>query len=138
MRNVRNTAVVGMGIMGPDISLGFALGGCGVMAYARRAESDVDAIVQNGFALRLASIGPVRMVDYAGLDTALALMKYVYGKTGNPWFKPPKILVEKVEKGELGMKSGKGFYTYASGEVDRIRKVADETVIGVKKALRIK
>ncbi len=99
---------------------------------------DVDAIVQNGFALRLAAIGPVRMVDYAGLDTALSLMKYVYGKTGNPWFKPPEILVEKVEKGELGMKSGKGFYTYAQGEVDRIRKIADETVIGVKKALFIK
>jgi len=99
---------------------------------------DVDAIVQNGFALRLASIGPVRMVDYAGLDTALALMKYVYGKTGNPCFKPPELLMEKVEKGELGMKSGKGFYPYAPGEADRIRKVADETVIRIKKALRIK
>lgn len=96
---------------------------------------DVDAIVQNGFALRLARIGPVRMADYAGLDTSLALLKYVFQKTGDPRFKPPGILVEKVAKGELGLKTGRGFYAYSPEEAERIRRLADETVIHVRKAL---
>jgi len=57
----------------------------------------VDTVIQNGFALRLSSIGPVRMADYAGLDTSLNLFRYVYEKTGEPGFKPPKILKETAE-----------------------------------------
>jgi 3-hydroxybutyryl-CoA dehydrogenase len=95
---------------------------------------DVDAIVQNGFALRLALIGPVRMADYAGLDTSLALFKYVFQNTGDPCFEPPAILMEKVAKGDLGLKSGRGFYAYSPEEAARIRRLADETVIRVRKA----
>lgn len=97
---------------------------------------DIDAIVQNGFALRLARIGPVRMADYAGLDTSLALLKYVFQKTGDPSFEPPVILMEKVAKGDLGLKSGRGFYAYTPEEVTEIRRLADETVIRVRKAMR--
>jgi 3-hydroxybutyryl-CoA dehydrogenase len=96
---------------------------------------DIDAIVQNGFALRLARIGPVRMADYAGLDTSLALLKYVFQKTGDPSFEPPAILMEKVARGDLGLKSGRGFYAYSPEEAARIRRLADETVIRVRKAL---
>ncbi len=35
-----------------------------------------------------------------------------YGESGDERDKPPKILLDKVERGELGVKSGKGFYTY--------------------------
>ena len=94
---------------------------------------DVDTVIQNGFALRLASIGPIRMADYAGLDTSLNLFRYVYGKTNDPGFKPPGILEEMVAKGELGMKTGKGFYNYSPEEVERIRKEADLTVLEIKK-----
>ena len=94
---------------------------------------DVDTVIQNGFALRLASIGPIRMADYAGLDTSLNLFRYVYGKTNDPGFKPPGILEEMVAKGELGMKTGKGFYNYPPEEVERIRKEADLTVLEIKK-----
>ncbi len=94
---------------------------------------DVDAVVQNGFALRLASIGPIRMADYAGLDTCLNLFKYVHQKTGDDGFKPPGILEEMVARGELGMKTGRGFYDYSTEEVERIRKEADLTVLESRK-----
>ena len=96
---------------------------------------DVDTVIQNGFALRLASIGPIRMADYAGLDTSLNLFRYVHGKTGEAGFKPPEILEDMVEKGELGMKTGKGFYAYSSGEVEQLRKLADVTVLKIKKTV---
>ena len=94
---------------------------------------DVDTVVQNGFALRLAGIGPIRMADYAGLDTSLNLFRYVHQKTGDDTFKPPEILEDMVAKGELGMKTGKGFYDYSPEEVERIRKEADLTVLEIRK-----
>jgi 3-hydroxybutyryl-CoA dehydrogenase len=96
---------------------------------------DADSIVENGFALRLPRIGPLRMADYAGLDTALALLKYMYMKTRNPSFEPPKSLEAMVARGELGLKTGKGFYSYSDEEVERIRLLADRTVMDVLKVL---
>jgi 3-hydroxybutyryl-CoA dehydrogenase len=39
-----------------------------------------------------------------------------YNDSKNPKDKPPKALMEKIKKGELGMKSGKGFYAYPNPE----------------------
>ena len=96
---------------------------------------DVDTVIQNGFALRLCTIGPIRMADYAGLDTSLNLFRYVHDKTGEDGFKPPKILEDMVAKGDLGMKTGKGFYAYSAEEVESLRKLADVTVLKIKKAV---
>ena len=56
-------------------------------------------------------VGPLQLADYVGLDIAKATAETL-GKGLGPCYTPPKILAEKVEKGELGMKSGKGFFTY--------------------------
>ena len=96
---------------------------------------DVDAVIQNGFALRLCTIGPLRMGDYAGLDTTLNLFRYVYGKTGEPAFKPPEVLEKMVANGDLGMKSGKGLYTYSQNQAEALRKLADKTVFRIKEAV---
>lgn len=90
---------------------------------------DVDTVVTNGFALRLAQLGPIRSVDYAGLETALHALQYVYEKTGDAAFQPPAILKEKVAKGELGLKSGKGFYAYSDEEALKFSALANEVVM---------
>ena len=96
---------------------------------------DVDAVVMNGFALRLAQLGPMRSVDYAGLETALHALQYIYEKTGDTAFKPPGILEEKVTKGELGLKSGKGFYVYSPEEATKFSELANEVVMrAIKRA----
>jgi len=56
-------------------------------------------------------VGPLTLADYVGLDIAKATAETL-GKGLGPCYTPPKILTEKVAKGELGMKSGKGFFTY--------------------------
>jgi 3-hydroxybutyryl-CoA dehydrogenase len=56
-------------------------------------------------------VGPLQLADYVGLDIAKATAETL-GKGLGPCYAPPKLLVEKVEKGELGMKSGKGFFQY--------------------------
>lgn len=57
-------------------------------------------------------LGPFALMDWIGLDVVLDVGMSVYQLTGDPRDKPPQKLLEKVKRGELGRKSGKGFYTY--------------------------
>ncbi|OZD68968.1 3-hydroxybutyryl-CoA dehydrogenase [Rhodococcus sp. 06-1059B-a] len=56
-------------------------------------------------------VGPLRTTDIVGLDVRLAIAQHLSREVG-PHFEPPAILREKVAVGELGRKSGKGFYTW--------------------------
>jgi 3-hydroxybutyryl-CoA dehydrogenase len=57
-------------------------------------------------------LGPFALMDWVGLDVVIDVSMSVYQLTGNPKDKPPQKLIDMVKKGELGRKSGKGFYTY--------------------------
>lgn len=57
-------------------------------------------------------LGPFTIMDLIGLDVVLSVEKLWHQETGDPRDKPHELLVEKVRKGELGLKTGKGFYTY--------------------------
>jgi 3-hydroxybutyryl-CoA dehydrogenase len=57
-------------------------------------------------------IGPFQLMDIVGLDVVLDIEMMYYKESGDPKDKPPQILIDKVEKGELGEKTGKGFYNY--------------------------
>ncbi|MFG3138596.1 3-hydroxyacyl-CoA dehydrogenase family protein [Streptomyces sp. NPDC048211] len=56
-------------------------------------------------------MGPLRLTDIVGLDVRLAIAEYLHATLGDR-FAPPRLLREKVARGELGRKSGKGFYTW--------------------------
>jgi len=56
-------------------------------------------------------IGPLALTDIVGLDVRLGIAEYLEEKLG-PRFAPPQLMRDMVERGELGRKSGKGFYTY--------------------------
>jgi 3-hydroxybutyryl-CoA dehydrogenase len=57
-------------------------------------------------------LGPFALMDWVGLDVVVEVSMMVYQLTGDPRYKPPQKLIDKVNKGELGRKTGKGFYTY--------------------------
>nr|MDO8134415.1 3-hydroxyacyl-CoA dehydrogenase family protein [Candidatus Njordarchaeum guaymaensis] len=57
-------------------------------------------------------LGPFALMDWTGLDVVLEVSTSVYQLTGDPRNKPPQKLIDKVKRGELGRKTGKGFYTY--------------------------
>jgi len=57
-------------------------------------------------------MGPFTTMDGIGLDVVYAVEMSYYNESGNPSDKPPDAFKEMVEKGDLGMKTGKGFYTY--------------------------
>jgi 3-hydroxybutyryl-CoA dehydrogenase len=58
-------------------------------------------------------MGPLRSTDLVGLDVRLAIAEYLHGTLGER-FAPPQLLRDKVAAGELGRKTGRGFYSYES------------------------
>ncbi len=56
-------------------------------------------------------VGPLRLTDMVGLDVRLAIAEYLHGRLGER-YAPPELLRRKVEAGELGRKSGRGFYDW--------------------------
>lgn len=57
-------------------------------------------------------VGPLALTDIVGLDVRLGVAKYLEKELG-PRFTPPQLMRDMVERGDLGKKSGKGFYDYS-------------------------
>ena len=71
---------------------------------------DIDKAMELGYNHPM---GPLKLTDLVGLDVRLAIAEYLHATLGKQQYEPPRILREKVKKGELGRKSGKGFYTWS-------------------------
>ena len=57
-------------------------------------------------------MGPLELADFIGLDVCLGVMRVLHEGLREEHFAPPPILVELVEAGHLGQKTGRGFHTY--------------------------
>jgi 3-hydroxybutyryl-CoA dehydrogenase len=57
-------------------------------------------------------LGPFAMMDGIGLDVVLQVHSFYYEEYKDPFYRPPEELEKMVQRGELGMKTGKGFYSY--------------------------
>lgn len=81
----------------------------------------VDDAIKNSFGIRIAKLGPIENADMAGLDLILAIHNTVL-KDLEASPNPSPLLKEKVQKGELGFKSGKGLYAkWTPEEMARVR-----------------
>jgi 3-hydroxybutyryl-CoA dehydrogenase len=70
--------------------------------------ADIDKAMELGYRHPM---GPLRLTDLVGLDVRLDIARHLE-KTLGPRFAPPQVLRDKVAAGELGKKSGKGFYDW--------------------------
>jgi len=71
---------------------------------------DIDKAMELGYNHPM---GPLKLTDLVGLDVRLAIAEYLHATLKLPHYEPPVILREKVKRGELGKKSGKGFYSWS-------------------------
>jgi 3-hydroxybutyryl-CoA dehydrogenase len=70
---------------------------------------DIDAAVSLGLNHPM---GPLTLLDYIGLDTAMFVAEVLYQEFKEPSYAPPPLLKRMVAAGRLGRKSGRGFYEY--------------------------
>ena len=70
---------------------------------------DIDKAMVLGYGFPM---GPLKLTDLVGLDVRLSIAEYLSGELG-AHFTPPQILRDMVERGDLGKKSGQGFYDWA-------------------------
>ena len=69
---------------------------------------DIDKAMKLGYGFPM---GPLELTDLVGLDVRLSIAEYLHSELGET-FAPPRVLRDKVAAGELGKKSGKGFYDW--------------------------
>ena len=72
--------------------------------------ADIDAAMVLGYKF---PVGPLRLTDIVGLDVRLGIAEYLHSQLGER-FAPPQLLRDKVAAGELGRKSGRGFFDWGA------------------------
>lgn len=70
---------------------------------------EIDTVMKLGMAHPM---GPLQLADFIGLDVCLSIMNVLYNGFKNPKYAPSPLLVKMVTAGNLGVKSGEGFYDY--------------------------
>jgi len=60
-------------------------------------------------------MGPLALADLIGLDNCLSVMRALHAELGDPKYRPCPLLIQMVDAGRLGRKSGRGFFTYPEG-----------------------
>ncbi|HEY4935266.1 MAG TPA: 3-hydroxyacyl-CoA dehydrogenase NAD-binding domain-containing protein [Puia sp.] len=77
----------------------------------------IDTVMKMGMSHPM---GPLQLADFIGLDVCLAILKVLLEGFGNPKYAPASLLVNMVQAGNLGVKSGEGFYNYRSGSKELV------------------
>jgi len=96
---------------------------------------DIDTTVRMCLGLRWGIIGPLQTLDLGGLDVFLDAYEHLQQELGDR-FTPPELFREKVEKGDLGVKTGRGFYQYTPESIESLIRRRDEYLVERLKEMR--
>ncbi|APG64844.1 3-hydroxybutyryl-CoA dehydrogenase [Tenacibaculum todarodis] len=83
--------------------------------------AEIDTVMKLGMAHPM---GPLQLADFIGLDVCLSILNVMYDGFKNPKYAPCPLLVNMVNAGKLGIKSGEGFYDYSeSRKAENVAKM---------------
>jgi 3-hydroxybutyryl-CoA dehydrogenase len=78
---------------------------------------EIDTVMKLGMAHPM---GPLQLADFIGLDVCFSILKVLHDGFGNPKYAPCPLLVNMVQAGHKGVKSGSGFYQYSAGSKELV------------------
>jgi 3-hydroxybutyryl-CoA dehydrogenase len=94
---------------------------------------DLDLVVSAGFGRRLGVLGPFAVADLAGLDIYHALMTNALPDLSTATT-PSSLLAERVAHGDLGAKTGRGFYDWPAERLASIVRQRDDALFTLRRA----
>jgi 3-hydroxybutyryl-CoA dehydrogenase len=106
-----------------------------LVAEGVASPEDVDTITRLSFGLRMPVVGPLETVDLAGLDLTQAIQTYLLPDLDRSTA-PKQLVRDKVGRGELGVKTGEGFYEWPPGRAARVIRRRDEALLEMVEWLR--
>lgn len=95
---------------------------------------DIDTIVRWGIGYKLAVIGPLALLDVAGLDIYHSVASYL-NRDLNSSPDVSLLVRQKVQRGELGIKTGRGLFTYTPEQIASLGAARARRLMAVKRAL---
>ena len=78
---------------------------------------EIDTVMKLGMAHPM---GPLQLADFIGLDVCLSILSVLHDGFGNPKYAPCPLLVNMVQAGHKGVKTGSGFYQYSAGSKELV------------------
>jgi 3-hydroxybutyryl-CoA dehydrogenase len=99
-----------------------------ILAEGIASVEDIDLAIKTGPGLRWPVYGLFEHADMIGLDMQHAIDSYLFADLGAAQTSPP-VLTEKVERNDLGVKSGRGFYDWSLKSADEVRDTRDRFLL---------
>lgn len=106
----------------------------GLMDAEIATAEEIDNVVKNGFGLRLPSVGPIQFMDMVGLDSIANVGEYLAQAFDEPAYRSHQRILDKVQEGDLGVKTGKGFFEYQNADSDKFWEKINDGIIRTLKA----
>jgi 3-hydroxybutyryl-CoA dehydrogenase len=106
----------------------------GLMDAKIATAEEIDNVVKNGFGLRLPSVGPIQFMDMVGLDSIANVGEYLAEAFDDPNYRSHKRIRDKVQEGDLGVKTGKGFFEYQNADSNEFWEKVNAGIIRTLKA----
>ena len=116
------------GQLGNRLQMALVREAANIVAEGIAEVEDVDLAARTGFGLRLPAYGILEHQDMVGLDMGCRIVDYVVRDLNNEP-RAPQIYFDKVARGELGVKTGKGFYDWSVKSAEEVRARRDGFLI---------
>ncbi|WP_433957112.1 3-hydroxyacyl-CoA dehydrogenase NAD-binding domain-containing protein [Cytobacillus horneckiae] len=123
------------GFIGNRIQHAMAREAISLLEQGVASAEDIDTVVRYSLGPRLLFTGPLEQRDLNGLDVHYHIASYLYEELENRT-EPAQLLTEKVEAGELGIKTGKGFYDWNNHDAQSVLENKNAAILQLMKALK--
>jgi 3-hydroxybutyryl-CoA dehydrogenase len=118
------------GQLGNRLQMALVREAANIVAEGIADADDIDTVARNGFGLRMPAYGIFEHQDIVGLDLGLRVLEYVAQDLYNEP-RAPEYFRELVRQGQLGAKTGRGFYDWSVKSADAVRARRDAFLVEV-------